>query len=203
MKRLAIHFGVALVTTSLGVLCVLCVQGLATDTVAKVLFSTSGTPEPENRFHSSSHIVDEDQANPSSVESTQPVRPVKSECFTIPFHFILIRDADYSSNVKDVEVFLDETAFNEQNLKNLFLHLSNRYPQPAMLLIHVKTDWKQLPLPSDCPGTGASNLPLDPDRNDSYKAFYRRSTVDGTEYFKYNPELNSDDYRTVIIHDRR
>jgi hypothetical protein len=114
------------------------------------------------------------------------------------FHYLIVADEQRSSVVRHVEVFLDEKAFSEENLKKLFAHLSPKYPA-TRLIIEVFTDWNQLPLPSDCPGAGTSNMPDRPDLYDYHQAIYYN--LPEREYFRYNPtkKIHSSEFKTVVL----
>jgi hypothetical protein len=132
---------------------------------------------------------------PTSTKKTE-------DCLTMDFHYLLTENQLYSSEVRHIEVFLDETAFSEENLKKLFKYLSYKNPEPKHLIIEVKTNWKQLDYPSDCPGIGASNLPERQDKYDYFQAVFHRTGSNGiTEYFRYNPtvKIRDSDFKTVII----
>ncbi|MEP6847315.1 MAG: hypothetical protein ABI999_00550 [Acidobacteriota bacterium] len=103
----------------------------------------------------------------------------------------------YTSIVRHIEIFLDEKAFSETNLKKLFEYLSKQNPDPVHLTVVVKTNWAQLPMASDCPGYGVSEQPPDPHEYDYLQAtYYRRKDQ---EYFRYSPAPHVDQayFKTV------
>lgn len=121
----------------------------------------------------------------------------KKDCVTIDFHYLIIENEQRTSTVRHIEVFLDEKAFSEENLKTLFTYLSNKHPETKILVVVVKTNWRQLPLPSDCPGIGRSNQPARPDEYDYHQATYYRN--EKIEYFRYNPILKTEDFKEIIL----
>jgi len=111
------------------------------------------------------------------------------DCITMDFHYPITSDNQASPNTRQIEVFLDEKGFSEENLKKLFRYLSDKNPDPNNspnnLILKVNTDWKQLGFPSDCPGVGVSGGITGTDVNDYHWArFYRREEK---EFFTYNP----------------
>lgn len=107
----------------------------------------------------------------------------------------------YSENVRHLNVFMDESAFSEDNLTQMFKYLETRYKDVKILVINVKTNWKQISFPDDCMnGMAISNSPYDPSIFDYYHATYTRSNfsdIGRRENFKYNPELKVEKYKTV------
>lgn len=121
-----------------------------------------------------------------------------TECATLPFHFLIVENALYSESIRHVEIFLDDAAFSEANLKDLFSFISKKYVEPIGLTIVVKTNWQQLSLPSDCPPSGMSNTTTPLEQYNYHEAiFYRRDRNNKSMYFRYNPELTA--YKTVVL----
>ena len=124
-------------------------------------------------------------------------------CGRLRSRFFVTRSSMYSENVRNLDVFMDESAFSEENLKQMFNYLEAQNTDAKILIIKVKTNWKQFSFPDDClNGTGASNMPYDPSIFDYYHATYNRSNFPDTgrsEFFKYNPELKVEKYKTVHI----
>jgi hypothetical protein len=122
------------------------------------------------------------------------------ECEKLNFHFIVLSNESYMSFSRTVFVFLDEKAFNENNLRNLFAHLSKQYADKKRLSIVVWANWEQLPLPFDC--SPAANRLSDtsdqkPNNFDFHEATYYKD--EKAEYFRYNPVLKTDNFKTVVI----
>ena len=123
--------------------------------------------------------------------------PIRSEsCNNFDFRFFVTLDWQMSENVRKLEVFLDPSAFNENNLKDLFSYLSRKNPDSKILIIEVETEWKRMPVANACP-SGDSELPLDPKRNDFHVATFRRGGKHAQ--FKYNPVLKTDARMTVTM----
>jgi hypothetical protein len=125
----------------------------------------------------------------------------KPDCVKLPFHYLVTNDVkDYNTRI--IQVFLDEKAFSEQNLTTLFRYLSDKNPATDSssynnLQIWVKTDWSQLPFPSDCPPSANSGGDSGTKRNDYFWANFYRS--EGKEYFTYNPTKGEWKNKGVIM----
>jgi hypothetical protein len=136
----------------------------------------------------------------------QTVVPQKEDenCSKLNFHFLEISNAQYTSVSRQVEIFLDEKAFSEKNLKILFEHLSAKYSDTKRLVISVSTNWEQLPLPFDC-SPGANGLSDTSDQKPvSFKYHQARFFKDEkVEYFIYYPILNTEKFKRVILKDSR
>ncbi len=127
------------------------------------------------------------------------VRKNNDECVTFKFRYLETQNVLYSSTTRHIEIFLDEKAFSEENLITLFAYISKKNPEPQHLTVIVHTNWAQLDFPSDCPGSGASNMPDRPDEYDYLQAiYYRRAKV---EYFRYSPtiKVHSSKFKQVVL----
>lgn len=87
--------------------------------------------------------------------------------------------------------------FSLENLQHLFKHISKDYPLSENLNILVHTDWSQLGLPSDCPGTGMSGGFIIKEDYDFHQARFQRRGK--TAYFYYSKELKTPDLERVDI----
>ena len=128
----------------------------------------------------------------------------KENCIKLDFRFLEVSNAQYTSTSRQIEIFLDEKAFSEQNLKALFDYLSKEYPEPKRLTIGISTNWEQLPLPVDCsPGANGISDTSDqkPEMFDHYQARYYRD--EKLEYFIYYPVLNTDKFKRVVLKGNR
>jgi hypothetical protein len=136
------------------------------------------------------------QANTSNVESDLQI-----DCRTMGFHYLVLENSQWTSTVRRIEVFLDEKAFSEKNLSELFGYLSDNNPEPKHLTIVVHTNWNQLPYPSDCPPYGLTNQPSKPDEYDYHQAIFYRREIQGVvkEVYEYNPTLHTSDVKTVSL----
>ena len=125
----------------------------------------------------------------NEILQTSKAETMPEDCTTLKFRYLIIDDSMVTPNTRNIEVFLDDKAFNEENLKALFRFLSDKNPDPNELpnnlMVFVKTDWNQMPFSSDCPPSGFSGGDAGKDRYDYHWAnFYRRQ---GKESFVYNP----------------
>lgn len=124
----------------------------------------------------------------------------KNSCKSLDFHYLVFENHLMTEKLRSIEVFLDTGAFSEENLRELFEHLSKKNPYPFNLIIKVHTDWSQLPIKSECPLTVVSEQPNIPDDNNYYQAMYtRRKRERVIEYFTYNPELKTDKVKLVVL----
>lgn len=121
----------------------------------------------------------------------------KRDCITMEFRYLIIENVTQSSNFRRIEVFMNNQAFSVGNLKKLFSHLSNKYPDPKYLTIVVKTDWSQIQLPTDCPGTGSTNITQRADEFDFHRAIYYRRGEN--IYFRYSTMLKVQEMETVVL----
>jgi hypothetical protein len=138
---------------------------------------------------------------PSKVVAQTPVVKTEAEnCVRFKFHWLETENSLPTPVVRYIEIFLDEKAFSEENLKTLFAYLSEKNPEPTRLVVKVHTNWAQLDFPSlGCPGSGISNQPDSPDEYDYHQAIYQRSVK--TEFFRYSPALkvHEANFKTVVI----
>jgi hypothetical protein len=128
---------------------------------------------------------------PATIASTQ-------FCKQFNFHWLELVNAKFSNTTRHVEVFMDEKAFSEDNLRELFEHLSKTNPDPAGLTVVVFTDWSQFTNPSvGCPGGGCGECKSEPFKFDHLQATYWRRP--DREYFRYSPKINTADFKKVVI----
>ena len=124
-------------------------------------------------------------------------------CTTFRFYWLEIENVLYSPIVRHIEIFLDEKAFSEENLKTLFAYLSEKNPEPKHLTVVVHTNWKQLWFPSDCPPTAISEQPDPPDKYDYLQATYHRRK--DVEYFDYSQtvKIHAAEFKRVYIRNKQ
>ena len=143
----------------------------------------------------------ENTAELNETVQAKTTNPKTDDCVPLKFHYLVTQDLMMSPNTREIEVFLDEKAFSEENLKSLFRYLSDKNPDPNSspnnLIIIVNTDWTQIPLQWDCPPVGISGQDTGRDAYDYHWArFYRR---EGREFFTYNPVKKEWKDKDVII----
>ena len=134
------------------------------------------------------------------VAQTSVAQKQTEDCVRFKFHWLEIHNVLYTPVVRNIEIFFDEKAFSEENLKTLFAYLSEKNPDPKHLTVVVYTNWAQLDFPSPgCPGIGISEQPDPPDKYDYHRAIYYRR--EGREYFRYSPALkvHEANFKTVVI----
>jgi hypothetical protein len=119
----------------------------------------------------------------------------------VDFRYIIFKnDARYfgksepKAGIRTMRVLLDEGAFSEETLKKLFRALSEKYPEPQMLLVVVITNIEQ----TYPPGYPQSSTDRDPPEFDNHHwANYTRS--EENEYFRYNPDPPNREMKTVVL----
>ena len=125
-----------------------------------------------------------------------PAMKSATQCGEIKFHYLVTQNELMSESVRQLTVFLDPTAFSEQNLQILFKNLSNKFAQPKGLVVIVETSWSRLALPDGCP-IGVSSAPYDSTENDSHRAIFRR--LGSALEFRYNPMLKTEKWKQVRL----
>ncbi len=122
---------------------------------------------------------------------------VEVDCLELDFRYIVLLEAQYTPRSQYVEVFLDPTAFSEENLSLLFRHLAKNYSETRKLGVTVLTDWNQIPPPAICPPAGLSDTSNKKEEFEYHKASYFRNG--NSEYFTFNPVLRTEKLKKVIL----
>lgn len=118
------------------------------------------------------------------------------DCVDLPFRYLVVDSYRATPNSTRVELFIENIAFSETNLKLLFNHFSRTYIETPNLTVVVFTDWNQLTLPSECLRGAISESAGVVEQNKFHEAvFYRREGEKRRSYFRFNPNLR--DYKTV------
>ncbi len=138
------------------------------------------------------------RADAVETEADSSVDSNAENCVTLPFRFVVVRDTLKSANLRDIEILLDSKAYSVENLKILFSYLSEKNVEPQYLTITVYTEWSQLELPSDCPGSGHSgNHPSQQHKLDFHHAkYFRRGD---NVFFRYSSALGTEKLETFVI----
>lgn len=89
---------------------------------------------------------------------------------------------------------MDKKAISVENLTDLFVLLSRKFPSPKNLTIYVETNAKQIPGPGECERSGESEV-QDTENYDDYPyvRFYR---LNANEFFRI---MEYGSVRTVVI----
>lgn len=122
----------------------------------------------------------------------------------VPFRYVIIsnevngKPSAPNDGYRYVEVLLDDRAFSESNLKELFKLVSRRFPTPRVLHVQVYTSLEDVETPEERDAGRASEGPDDPSADRYHRAFYLRD-ADGDEWFSYNPNPPSREIRTVVL----
>jgi hypothetical protein len=98
---------------------------------------------------------------------------------------------------RNVQVLLDDAAFSENTLKELFSLLIKRYPEPDWIYVWVVTSLHQVATPeeADLPQLSESNS--NPDYDKYHHAVLIKQGED--EFFRYFPNPPSAQMKTVVI----
>ena len=96
-----------------------------------------------------------------------------------------------------VVILLDEKAFSESRLKELFKLVSARFPTPNRLDVQVYTDLEQVETPEEHDRGRVSESRDDPTSDKYHWALFIRSQ--GNELFRYNPNPPNRGMKTVIL----
>lgn len=137
------------------------------------------------------------ESSNNAVAQTINIQKKTEDCNTLDFHYLVTWDSMVTPNTRQINIFLDEKAFSEENLKTLFTYLSDKDSNSENLMIFVKTNWQQLSLPTDCPPSGMSGGNGKPDKYEYHEAkFYRREE---NEFFTYNPTLKTSKFKDVQL----
>jgi hypothetical protein len=123
-----------------------------------------------------------------------------------PFRYVIVSNEiiDGRGNPKDafryVEVLLDEKAFNEETLRELFKLLSKRFPKPKSMDVSVSTNLEQVDTPEEREAGKISEAPANPTLDRYPSALLIRQ--DDNELFRYTPNTPSTKMKTVVIKGR-
>jgi len=145
-----------------------------------------------------------DTNQPLSVTGPAPLPAAVSTpsqfCKHFDFHWLELQNYKASESRRRIDVFMDDEAFTETNLKELFSYLSQVNTEQSGLIVMVYTDWSQFSNPSpSCPGTACGECNSDHTRDEHLRATYWR--LEDTEYFRYSLREGDDDanFKTVAM----
>lgn len=117
------------------------------------------------------------------------------------FRYVIVFN-NYLHNGRLLFVLMDERAFSEANLRELFKLISKRFPEPDELHVAVFTSLEQIPTPEEMDYAAKSSpnseevLNLTNAKNYPF-AYYDRAH--GHEIFKYSTGSSNGTEKTVII----
>jgi hypothetical protein len=121
----------------------------------------------------------------------------------VPILYIILSTSinEYVENgARDVEVLLDAEDFSEKNLKRLFGELSDRFPTPDRLAVHVFTSLKQVGSQSQRDAVSSMPPKENPEFHNYHRALLMR--IDGDELVRYNPNPPSREMKTMVLKGR-
>ncbi|OLE51429.1 MAG: hypothetical protein AUG51_23330 [Acidobacteria bacterium 13_1_20CM_3_53_8] len=126
--------------------------------------------------------------------------------YVIVYNEVKVNNEESSYTRRDVEVLLDENAFSENTLKELFKLLSQRFPEPDGLTVDVYTSLEQIDTPEEHEGgrmfaesrTGTRRVsPEELNFRKHPSAVLMRQN--GNELFRYTIRPNNLKLKTVIL----
>jgi hypothetical protein len=128
----------------------------------------------------------------------QQVRKV-DERHTAEFRYIILSNdvGGYDKPTRSISVLLDEAAFSEGSLKQIFYLVSKRFPEPQRLEVWVSTSLWQLATPEEADMGVISERGYDPHDDLHPSALLMRQ--DGNELFRYTPKAPYINMKTVIL----
>lgn len=119
------------------------------------------------------------------------------QSYRAPFRYVIFNN-EVDVGYRYVEVLLDERAFSEENLKQLFKLVSNRFPRPKVLHVQLYTNLEDAETPEERESGKASEQPDNPASDRYHSAYYLRDS-DGNQWFTYNPNSPDIKLKTVVI----
>ena len=134
-------------------------------------------------------------------------RANQNKRYCSPFRYVMISNevSNLSGDPKDanrtVSVLLDEKAFSEETLKEVFKLVTKRFPEPKRLDVWVYTSLEQLDTPEERDRGVISESDNNPVSDNYHWALFFRSQ-DGDEVFRYNPNPPNTNMKTVILKGR-
>lgn len=123
--------------------------------------------------------------------------PNQQRAYRSPFRYVIFNN-EVDAGYRYLEVLLDEKAFSEENLKQLFKLVSNRFPIPRVLHIQVYTNLEDAETPEERESGKASEQPGNPAADRYHSAYFLRDN-DGNQWFTYNPDAPDTKLRTVVV----
>ena len=120
------------------------------------------------------------------------------------FRYVIVRNdvirvtGDSEDAYRFVEVLLEEKAFSEKILKELFSLVTKRFPTPTRMDIRVYTSLEQINTPEERDAGGVSEGPDDATSDKYHRALFIRSSG-GDELFRYSISTPVRGLKTIIL----
>jgi hypothetical protein len=119
--------------------------------------------------------------------------------FRSPFRYVILSgNCNGAENRRFIEVLMDNKAFSERNLKEMFRLLAARFPAPQVLHIDVYTNLEDVSTPEESDEPALSSMPDRVGADKYHQAFFLRDAY-GNEWFTYNPNPPLRRIKKVII----
>lgn len=119
-----------------------------------------------------------------------------TECKMPGTPFLVVSNELRSENLRHIQVFMPNSEFSAENLKDLSLYFSDKFPTPKLLTVVAYTDWSQLDLPS-CKVSGISGGGERPDKNAFHWGVFNRHGKNKT--IRYLKTPNDEQMETIVI----
>src|SRR5712692_8644089 len=122
----------------------------------------------------------------------------QSTSFRSPFRYAIVNvTGDPEEAYRYVVILLDEKAFSEQTLRELFKLVSARFPTPNRLDVQVYTNLEQVETPEEHDHGKISESQDDPTIDKYHWALFIRSQ--GNELLWYNPNPPDRKMKTIVL----
>lgn len=124
-----------------------------------------------------------------------------------PFRYVIIGNSvdvpagDPADAVREMTILLDEKAFSERALRELFRLVLRRYPEPARLSATVYTSLEQLRTPEEAEQGAQSEVGDTSPVSDNYHRAVLLRTRDGGKLIRYSTSLPVLGLKTVALED--
>lgn len=142
----------------------------------------------------------------AEINNNHMLQAPNQHSYRSPFRYVIASNEviDGGGDPKDafryVVVLLDEKAFSEATLRELFKLLSKRFPKPNDMDVYVWTNLEQVPTPEEAEAGAVSEAPDNPALDKYPNALLIRK--DSNELFRYTPNAPNTDMKTVILKGR-
>jgi len=124
-----------------------------------------------------------------------------------PFRYVIISNrvdvpaGDPGDAVREMTILLDEKAFSEKTLRELFRLVLRRYPEPARLTATVYTSLEQLGTPEEAEQGVLSEVGDTNPASDHYHRAVLIRTKDGGKLIRYSTSLPVLGLKTIALED--
>lgn len=121
-----------------------------------------------------------------------------------PFRYVIVADVtdlqkyiNRGDSTRDLVVLIEENAFNEKNLTELFILLGKRFNDRPALFVHVTTSMEAIRTPEEYDQLSLGGG-LDDNQYEFKHAFYSRNGYGEQYWYRYPRELITSHIRVMI-----